>query len=186
MNNPYLLKLTASSRQAVFFAKNISALSFDTSKYRELRHEVNFWSSMYFMLGFTAFLGWLGQGICFAYCSERLVHRTRDLTFRTIIHQDIRMFDKAEFSAGSSYQLFIDGSYPTCWNEWRYVRYDPCHINYLSSRHSLIGVHWLETCPRLYGDYSHTYWLRPPPTQNACAAGEKIKGGIRGFRDLRV
>lgn len=56
---------------------------------------------MYLMLGGTAFLGWGASGLCFAYCSERLIHRARDRSFRAILHRDIFMFDKPGFSAGS-------------------------------------------------------------------------------------
>ncbi|KAH8660706.1 P-loop containing nucleoside triphosphate hydrolase protein [Tricladium varicosporioides] len=87
--------------QAVFFAKNISAMSLNITMFDKMRKEVNFWSLMYFMLGFTAFLGWLGQGLCFAYCSEKLIFRARDQAFRAILHQDIAMFDRAEFSSGA-------------------------------------------------------------------------------------
>lgn len=85
----------------MFYGKTISAMSLPPDMYGKLRHDVNFWSLMYLMLGGTAFLGWGASGLCFAYCSERLIHRARDRSFRAILHQDISMFDKAEFSAGS-------------------------------------------------------------------------------------
>lgn len=53
------------------------------------------------MLGGTAFLGWGASGLCFAYCSERLIHRARDRSERAILYQDVSIFDKAGFSAGS-------------------------------------------------------------------------------------
>ncbi|CAI7662711.1 unnamed protein product [Penicillium crustosum] len=87
--------------QAVFYGKTIAAMSLPPNMYGRLRHDVNFWSAMYLMLGGTAFLGWGASGLCFAYCSERLIHRARDRSFRAILHQDISMFDKAGFSAGS-------------------------------------------------------------------------------------
>ncbi|KAJ5338527.1 hypothetical protein N7452_005255 [Penicillium brevicompactum] len=87
--------------QAVFYGKAIAALSLPPNTYGQLRHDVNFWSLMYLMLGCTAFLGWGASGLCFAYCSERLIHRARDSSFRAILHQDISMFDKFGFSAGS-------------------------------------------------------------------------------------
>ncbi|OQE28057.1 hypothetical protein PENFLA_c005G09072 [Penicillium flavigenum] len=87
--------------QAVFYGKAIAALSLPPNMYGQLRHDINFWSLMYLMLGGTAFLGWGASGLCFAYCSERLIHRARDSSFRTILHQDISMFDKPGFSVGS-------------------------------------------------------------------------------------
>lgn len=86
--------------QAVFFAKSIVALSLPPSMYAQLRHDVNFWSAMYLMLAFVQLLSFCGQGVAFAYCSERLVHRARDRAFRTMLRQDIAFFDKDENSAG--------------------------------------------------------------------------------------
>ncbi|KAI2706024.1 hypothetical protein CBS147332_7268 [Penicillium roqueforti] len=76
-------------------------MSLPPDMHEKLRHNVNFWSVMYLMLGCTAFLGWGASGLCFAYCSECLIHRARDCSFRTMLYQDISMFDKAKFSAGS-------------------------------------------------------------------------------------
>ena len=67
----------------------------------KLRHDANFWSLMYLMLAFTQILAFAAQGISFAYCSERLVHRARDRSFRAILRQDIAFFDKEENSAGA-------------------------------------------------------------------------------------
>ncbi|KAL8659085.1 MAG: hypothetical protein Q9226_000613 [Calogaya cf. arnoldii] len=87
--------------QAVFFAKAIVALSRPPSMYAQLRHDVDFWSLMYLMLAFVQFIAFCGQGVAFAYCSERLVHRARDQAFRTMLRQDIAFFDKEENSAGA-------------------------------------------------------------------------------------
>lgn len=87
--------------QAVFFAKSIVALSLPPSMYDQLRDDVNFWSLMYLMLAITQFIAFCGQGVAFAYCSERLVHRARDQAFRTMLRQDIAFFDKEENSAGA-------------------------------------------------------------------------------------
>ncbi len=87
--------------QAVFFAKAIVALSLPPSMYDKLREEANFWSLMYLMLAIVQFLSMWGQGLAFAYCSERLVHRARNQAFRTMLRQDIAFFDKEENSAGA-------------------------------------------------------------------------------------
>ncbi|KAA6412244.1 MAG: P-loop containing nucleoside triphosphate hydrolase [Lasallia pustulata] len=86
--------------QAVFFAKSIVALSLPPSMYAKLRHDINFWSGMFLMLAFVQLLSYSCQGVAFAYCSERLVHRARDRAFRTMLRQDIAFFDKEENSAG--------------------------------------------------------------------------------------
>ncbi|EKG16166.1 Putative ABC transporter protein [Macrophomina phaseolina MS6] len=87
--------------QAVFFAKSISALSRPPSEYGKLRSEANFWSLMYLMLALTQLISFTGQGLCFAICSEKLIHRVRDTAFRTMLRQDISFFDQEENSAGA-------------------------------------------------------------------------------------
>ena len=87
--------------QAVFFAKSIVALSRPPSQYDKLRDEANFWSAMFLMLAIVQFIAYLGQGWAFAYCSERLVHRSRDKAFRTMLRQDVAWFDHEENSAGA-------------------------------------------------------------------------------------
>ena len=87
--------------QSVFFAEEIVALSQPPPLYFKLRHDADFWSLMYLMLALTQILSFSVQGIAFAYCSERLVHRARDKAFRNMLRQDIAFFDKEENSAGA-------------------------------------------------------------------------------------
>jgi len=87
--------------QAVFFGESIVALSLPPSRYAELRSQANFWALMYLMLAITQIISFSAQGIAFAYCSERLVHRARSQAFRTMLRQDITFFDKEENSAGA-------------------------------------------------------------------------------------
>ncbi len=97
--------------QAVFFGKEIIALSTPLTNLRTgavipgtanyIRHQVNFWSLMYLMLAFVQFGAFCTQGIAFAFCSERLIHRVRDRAFRTMLRQDIEFFDKEENTAGA-------------------------------------------------------------------------------------
>ncbi|KAL7816316.1 P-loop containing nucleoside triphosphate hydrolase protein [Trichoderma aethiopicum] len=88
---------------AVFFAKQIVTLSQPITP--ENRHHVkktsDFWSAMYLMLGIVQFLAFASQGILFAICSERLVHRVRDRAFRAMLRQDVAFFDKDENTAGA-------------------------------------------------------------------------------------
>lgn len=56
---------------------------------------------MYLMLAFVQFIAFSAQGIIFAKCSERLIHRVRDQSFRTMLRQDVEFFDLDENSAGS-------------------------------------------------------------------------------------
>ena len=87
--------------QGVFFAKAITALSLPLSEARRIRSEVDFWALMYLMLGFVQLLAMSIQGVAFAYCSERLIHRARDRAFRTMLRQDIAFFDEEENSTGA-------------------------------------------------------------------------------------
>lgn len=87
--------------QSVFFAKTITALSLPEQFYDELLSRVSFYSWMYFMLAFVQLSSYLVNGWSFAYCSERLVHRARDKSFRAMMRQDIAFFDKDENSAGA-------------------------------------------------------------------------------------
>lgn len=80
--------------QSVFFAKSIVALSLPPNMYAKLRHDADFWSLMYLMLAIVQLISYAVQGTTFAYCSERLVHRARDRSFRTMLRQDITWFDR--------------------------------------------------------------------------------------------
>jgi ATP-binding cassette subfamily B (MDR/TAP) protein 1 len=97
--------------QAVFFAKEIISLStvlvnpftgqpIPGAK-SKLRSDVDFWSLMYLMLALVQFTAFCIQGVAFAFCSERLIHRVRDRAFRTMLRQDIAFFDKEENTAGA-------------------------------------------------------------------------------------
>lgn len=87
--------------QAVFFAKSIVALSLLPPQYSQLRHDIDFWSLMFLMLGLVMLISFISHGVAFAICSERLIHRARLEAFRTILRQDIAFFDKEENTAGA-------------------------------------------------------------------------------------
>jgi ATP-binding cassette subfamily B (MDR/TAP) protein 1 len=87
--------------QGVFFAKAITSLSFPLSQAAKIRSDVDFWALMYLMLGLVQLLAMSTQGIAFAFCSERLIHRARDRAFRTMLRQDISFFDEGENSTGA-------------------------------------------------------------------------------------
>ncbi|KAL4754305.1 hypothetical protein BDW72DRAFT_138250 [Aspergillus terricola var. indicus] len=87
--------------QAVLYAKAISTLSLPESQYGKLRHDANFWSLMFFVVGIVQFITQSTNGAAFAVCSERLIRRARSTAFRTILRQDIAFFDKEENSTGA-------------------------------------------------------------------------------------
>ncbi|KAK3375110.1 P-loop containing nucleoside triphosphate hydrolase protein [Podospora didyma] len=89
--------------QAVFFAKLIGALSVPITPETipQIQSDASFWCLMYLMLAFVQFISFATQGILFAKCSERLIHRVRDRSFRTMLRQDVEFFDLDENSAGA-------------------------------------------------------------------------------------
>jgi ATP-binding cassette, subfamily B (MDR/TAP), member 1 len=88
--------------QAVFFAKEIITLSTPVKNHRDqILSDSSFWCLMYLMLALVQFLAFCTQGIAFAFCSERLIHRVRDQAFRTMLRQDIGYFDQEENTAGA-------------------------------------------------------------------------------------
>ncbi|KAK1580500.1 ABC transporter [Colletotrichum navitas] len=93
--------------QAVFFAKQIMTLGVPITDNtpEALRHQIkkdsDFWSAMYLMLAGVQFIAFVSQGVIFAKCSERLIHRVRDQAFRTMLRQDVAFFDKEENTAGA-------------------------------------------------------------------------------------
>lgn len=53
------------------------------------------------MTAFVLLVAFSIQGISFAFCSERLVHRSRDRAFRTILRQDVAFLNREENTAGA-------------------------------------------------------------------------------------
>ncbi|KKA28090.1 hypothetical protein TD95_003615 [Thielaviopsis punctulata] len=88
---------------AVLFAKQITTLStpITPENKHHIKHTSDFYSSMFLMLAFVMWLAFSGQGILFAKCSERLVHRVRDRAFRSMLRQDVAFFDRDENTAGA-------------------------------------------------------------------------------------
>ncbi|GAB1320227.1 GTPase-activating protein [Madurella fahalii] len=89
--------------QAVFFAKLISVLSVPVTPETRatIQSEASFWCLMFLMLGLVMFIAFTIQGVLFAKCSERLIHRVRDMSFRSMLRQDVEFFDLDENSAGA-------------------------------------------------------------------------------------
>ncbi|ROT36004.1 multidrug resistance protein [Sodiomyces alkalinus F11] len=89
--------------QAVFLAKQITTLSVPVTPANgsRIKSDSDFWSSMYLMLALVQFLAFTVQGVIFAKCSERLIHRARDSAFRTMLRQDVAFFDRDENTVGA-------------------------------------------------------------------------------------
>ncbi|OTA66793.1 ABC transporter [Hypoxylon sp. EC38] len=89
--------------QAFFFSKQILTLSvpLTPANSAQVKHDSDFWSGMFLMLAFVMCIAYTCQGIAFARCSERLIHRVRDRAFRTMLRQDVAFFDKDENTVGA-------------------------------------------------------------------------------------
>ncbi|KAI1457756.1 P-loop containing nucleoside triphosphate hydrolase protein [Annulohypoxylon moriforme] len=89
--------------QAFFFAKQILTLSVPLTPANSaaVKKESDFWSGMFLMLAFVMCIAYISQGVAFARCSERLIHRVRDRAFRTMLRQDVAFFDKDENTVGA-------------------------------------------------------------------------------------
>lgn len=67
----------------------------------QVKKDSDFWSAMYLMLAWVQFVAYILQGLAFARCSERLIHRVRDRAFRSMLRQDVAFFDRDENTAGA-------------------------------------------------------------------------------------
>jgi ATP-binding cassette subfamily B (MDR/TAP) protein 1 len=87
--------------QSLFFAKSVTSLALAPSRFSDLRHDVNFWSWMYFMLAVAAFINFLIQGLALGFGSAKLTSRVGSRAFRDIIRQDLSFFDLDENTVGA-------------------------------------------------------------------------------------
>ncbi|KAI1463330.1 P-loop containing nucleoside triphosphate hydrolase protein [Daldinia caldariorum] len=80
--------------QAVFFAKQILTLAVPITpeNSHQIKKDSDFWSAMFLMLAFVMLIAQIFQGVAFAKCSERLIHRVRERAFRAILRQDVEFF----------------------------------------------------------------------------------------------
>lgn len=69
--------------------------------YDALRERVDFWGGLYVLIGFTSLIGWLGQGVCFAYYSQNLTYKTRRKVLDVILRQDLTAFTGKEHATAS-------------------------------------------------------------------------------------
>lgn len=104
-----LLGLTASilagfeePTSAILFGKAVVSISGPLpSEAKNVRSNAGFWSLMFLTLALVQCTVFIIQGIAFAYCSERLIHRARSRALGAILHQDIPIFDQKENTAGA-------------------------------------------------------------------------------------
>ncbi|KAL4973652.1 P-loop containing nucleoside triphosphate hydrolase protein [Aspergillus desertorum] len=87
--------------QSVLLAKAVNAISTPVSQPEKLRHDTNFWASMFLMTGLVTIFLFGSQGALFAFSAEKLVRRARSSTFRVLLGQDISFFDEEDNTAGT-------------------------------------------------------------------------------------
>ena len=56
---------------------------------------------MYLAMGLSFFVIWLGHSVGFAYTGEKLVHRARERSFRSVLRQNVAFFDQDKNSIGA-------------------------------------------------------------------------------------
>ncbi|PHH55626.1 ABC transporter fmpD [Ceratocystis fimbriata CBS 114723] len=88
---------------AVLFSKQITTLSrtITPETKDDIKDKSDFFSGMFVMLAGVMWISFSGQGILFAKCSERLVHRVRNKAFRAMLRQDVAFFDRDENTSGA-------------------------------------------------------------------------------------
>ncbi|PTB36092.1 hypothetical protein M441DRAFT_73462 [Trichoderma asperellum CBS 433.97] len=87
---------------AILFGKAVVSISGPLpSEAKNVRSSAGFWSLMFLTLALVQCTVFIIQGIAFAYCSERLIHRARSRALGAILHQDISFFDQKENTAGA-------------------------------------------------------------------------------------
>ncbi|OCK73063.1 P-loop containing nucleoside triphosphate hydrolase protein [Lepidopterella palustris CBS 459.81] len=86
---------------AFLLGKAIVAISLPEREKDQIQTQADFWSLMFLTLALIQCLVFSIQGIAFAYCSERLIHRARYLALQSILYQEVAFFDRKENSAGA-------------------------------------------------------------------------------------
>ncbi|KAK9342906.1 P-loop containing nucleoside triphosphate hydrolase protein [Lipomyces starkeyi] len=80
--------------QAVFFAKCVSSFESTHVTYGEMRHTVNMYSELFFMLAVVEGIAFTMSGTFLVYASQNLVRRARLITFRHYLRQGIAFHDR--------------------------------------------------------------------------------------------
>ncbi|KAF8251547.1 P-loop containing nucleoside triphosphate hydrolase protein [Wilcoxina mikolae CBS 423.85] len=83
----------------IFFAKAVFALS--QPDRATLKHDVSFWALMFLMLGLVQLFANSISSTCLGVASEKLIRRVRDISFRTILRQEMAYFDEEVHSTGA-------------------------------------------------------------------------------------
>ncbi|KXS94977.1 hypothetical protein AC578_9477 [Pseudocercospora eumusae] len=85
--------------QCVILAKTIATLSLP--QHQQMRSQIQLWSGMFVMIAVVVLGCFFVLGTSLAHCSERLIHRCRQLAFWSMLRQDIQFFDRPENTVGA-------------------------------------------------------------------------------------
>lgn len=83
----------------MIYAELINALSLTPNSV--LRDRVDFWALIYLVFGIAVFAIFIAQGFSFSYATEKLTHRLREQSFRSVLRQEIAFFDMEQNSIGA-------------------------------------------------------------------------------------
>jgi ATP-binding cassette, subfamily B (MDR/TAP), member 1 len=86
---------------AILYGKSVVAISRPLDLSKQIRSDADFWAWMFFLLAVLMMLVFAMQGWIFAYCSERLIHKARQLALGQMLRQEIAFFDDKDNSAGA-------------------------------------------------------------------------------------
>ena len=70
--------------QCVILAKTIATLSLPPAQNQQMRSQIQLWSGIFVMIAVVVLACFFVLGIALAHCSERLIHRCRQLAFRSM------------------------------------------------------------------------------------------------------
>ena len=83
--------------ESITFGNLINILNSDDDP-SEIRSKSNIWCLVFFILALVALCAYTISGTSFGIVSERLIQRSRDISLRTILRQDMEWFSQAKHS----------------------------------------------------------------------------------------
>ncbi|KAH7353067.1 hypothetical protein KP509_19G077400 [Ceratopteris richardii] len=78
---------------------NVIKTFFETRE--KLKKDANFWAAMFLVIACAAMVVIPVQLTCFSIAGNRLIRRVRQLTFKSVLRQEISWFDKSENASGA-------------------------------------------------------------------------------------
>ena len=153
---------------AFIVAKATESFALAPSPTERKGQSVAFWSVMFLVLAFAELLCYASLGIAFAYCSEKLIYRVRDKSFRSIVRQNIGFFSMKENATGALTSLLSNESTRLAGTEWHdFGNASRGNLN-PSQRACTWNSHWLETRSGVCRHGTHSFGMRVLPILAPC------------------